>query len=130
VYRITANIVIEAELSEEQLRSLFVQQPAACGEPVKSEAKQRSDADEEYKARLKEQTLEVVALYEEMLGEGPEQLLPAIGTWLGEFEAGTVRDAIAETVAAPIPLRTGRFRVLKERLRVRRFDRLRTPISK
>jgi hypothetical protein len=121
---VTANIVIEAELTEEQLRSLFVQERSTpVGVP--SEESPPSE-DDEYKARLRAQALALGEEYERVLGTGPENLLPAIGSWLGEFVPDVIREVIAETAAASIPSRSARFSFVKERLRVRRLNRARS----
>lgn len=121
VYRVSAHIAIEGELTLEQLRQLFVAEPALAA-AVRVESPEPSP-DAQFKSELAQRARHLVQAYQDKLGEGPPDLLPALGSWLKEFEEEVIRRAIADTAEARLPTAKARFAWFKERLRVVRAAR-------
>lgn len=124
IYRVTSNIVLEAELSEKQLSELFIRQPAAPPLEAAPPEPAPPTENEIYKAKVKTIAAELGAVYEAKLGKGPPDLLAALGSWLDEFEPDALEVAIEQTRAARIPSTRERWHFLKEILRLRRRGRL------
>lgn len=103
-YRVTHNIVIEGELTLEQLQQLFVpaqatmrvQLPAAA-----PEVPEVSPEELERRRRFTERAAHLSRAYIEKLGEGPHHLVDSFESWLKEgWTEEELRRAMDETRSA------------------------------
>lgn len=120
-YRVTANIVIEGDLTEEQLRSLFipgVPVSFAKAEP-EPEPEEETDADA-FKRDLQERVRHMMEAYRERMGEPSDQLLPALGMWVPQFGEDVLRDGFAATAVTAGPAPQQRYEWLRAWLRNKR----------
>lgn len=120
-YRVTANIVIEGDLTEEQLRSLFIP-----GVPVTAirtepepEPEEETDADA-FKRDLQERVRHMMEAYRERMGEPSDQLMPALGMWVPQFGEEVLRDGFAATAVTAGPAPQQRYEWLRAWLRNKR----------
>jgi len=90
VYRLTSHVVVESDLSDEQLLELFERPDSA---PKHSE-------DDPERKLSRERVMQLTEAYRAKLGEPPANILSAMGTWFSEFGETIIRDAIIETAAA------------------------------
>jgi len=125
VYRITSHVVLETELSVEQLKELIV--------PTEG-AKQLSPEEEERKEQMRARVAQLTEAYRAKLGEPPSNLVPALGTWLVEFGESAVRECIIATAAAiearKLDTIDERYQFLRALLQQRRTDAKRKPAEK
>lgn len=122
-YRVTANVVIEADLTEDQLRNLFRRDaPGAAAVQVEPEV---DPAEEAWRLQLQARARELTAAYESQARDAPRTMSEAMGTWLQEFGETEIREAIAETAKARISSRDARYAFFKNQLRERRFQKMR-----
>lgn len=129
-YRVTHNIVIEGELTLEQLQQLFVpaqatmrvQLPAAA-----PEVPEVSPEELERRRRFEERGAQLARAYAEQLGEGPNFLPDSIVSWLKEgWTEEELRSAMVEARSArdfADLSKRERYEYMREVLRVRRRGR-------
>ena len=135
VYRITSPVVLEGELTEEQLRALFILVNGAkitVGKDrvVETHAASVDRAEDERDRQLVERVRNLVEAYRDKLGDGPTYLPDSIERWATEFEDDSViRSAIEETAKAMgrglsgLETLRGRYEFLKNALSIRRRER-------
>lgn len=132
-YRVSATILIEGEVTADELRELFL--PAerlggrvsitAASAPPPAESAPAESAEEGRKRLLRERVRNLVEAYRDKLGEPVEQVHPAMGAWLPVFGEDVLRLAITETARANVVGRQQRYDYLKELLRIEREERRR-----
>lgn len=124
-YRVTANVVIEADLTEAQLRALFQRDAPGAASAAVDPTPPPDPAEEEYRRELGVRARELTAAYESQARDAPETMVHAMGTWLQEFSEEAIRDAIAETARARISSKDRRYVFFKSQLRERRYRKQR-----
>lgn len=124
-YRVTHNIVIEGELTLEQLQQLFI---PAVGVAVRVESKRETDepSEEELerRAQLAARAAHLAHAYVEKLGEGPNYLPDTLEQWLKEgWSEADLRSAMDETKGAQrLITKRDKYNYMREVLRIRRRE--------
>lgn len=134
-FKVSATIQIEGEVTAEELRELFL--PAErLGGRVSISAGTTDGAEPlappaESEAALKKRLLadrvrNLTQAYTDKLGEPSDQLVPALGVWVAEFEDQLIRQGIAETASEGVDGPQANYELLRVWLRRQRYAQRRS----
>lgn len=119
VYRFSAHVVLETELSVEQIKEII--SPVEAGKVV------RTPEEEARRAELRQRAEHLAGAYRAKLGEGPSELEHSLFSWLEEgIPEDTLRECFIATSAAVVTgqfktdLPAERYQYLREVVRIRR----------
>lgn len=118
VYRITSHVVLETDLTLEQLQEII--EPATAPRP------ELSPEEEAQKRERKGRAHHLAAMYRAKLDDGPEALEDTFYSWLGEFTEDELRAYVVQTASEPsLKNSDERYEFLKQVVKGQRRERAR-----